>query len=608
MVKRDLICKKKGGFILEQLWSMSTTLREAERIIGFAKTAHEMNGEIWNRENQVKYQVLLIKNRFYLSPDNTQSLNGLSRLQIDLLSNLDHDFTYEEALSIFEAKNYEDPPMRGRQSMNPLKKLGLVYIKNNRVFCTDLCIKLITNEISLEEFMFDSLIKYQYPNPMESGYLSWNTKPFINTLKLIKRVNELTVQNNESPKGISTIEFGVFALSLKSYLDIDSVANRIIEFRKSYNDLPSEDRQSFVFGYIDEYLFDFNNPRKNCFEYTDNMIRYLRLTKYIYLRGKYNNTFLDLEPRRMIEINSLLDIDNGSSRQFSNDEWYDFIGTYGAYVLPFETPEALKTIASTIIEENNSIKVKLGIEPKTLDLNENTNDLKTEIQQLREERTYLQNLEIKNDYHTDTHKIDEAINALYDILNRNRANLAKKYSIELEKWANVALNIINDAIKIKPNTKVGDDNEPIFTAPAGVPDIECYYETFNSICEVTMLVGRDQWYNEGQPVMRHLRSFENNSNNKECYCIFIAPRLHDDTLNTYLMANKYGYEGYKQKIVPISIRQLSIILSKVKDSLQKEKTFKHQEFKKLLDVCSNVEVINTTSDWMNHIEGNINNI
>jgi len=591
---------------LEQLWSMSTTLREAERIIGFAKTAYEMNGEVWSKQNQIKYQVLLIKNRFYLSPDNTQSLNGLNTHQIAILSDINHELSFEEAMSIFNAKNYEDPPMRGRQSMSPLKKLGLVYINNNRIYCTDLCEKLISNQISIEEFMFDSLIKYQYPNPMERGYLTWNTKPFVNTLKLIKSVNELAVSNGEDPKGISTIEFGIFALSLKDYRDVDVVANKIIEFRRIYRNLPVDDRQDFASNYIEEYLADFNNAKKNCFEYTDNMIRYLRLTKYVYLRGKYANTYIDLEPRRLIEINALLEFDDGSAKQFTNEEWYNFVGTYGSYVLPFETPEALKTIATEIIIENNRLKNELGIEPEYISLFDNTTELKTQIIELREERTYLQNLEIKHVYHRNSHKIDEAISALNDILSRNSANLGKRFSIELEKWANIALNIINDAIQIKPNTKVGDDNEPIFTAPAGVPDIECYYEAFNSICEVTMLVGRDQWYNEGQPVMRHLRSFEDNNTDKENYCIFIAPRMHNDTLNTFLMASKYGYDGQRQKIIPISIRQMIVLLSKVKELLLMGKSFTHRDFKRLLDNCMVTEGINTTSEWMTHLEEQIN--
>jgi len=589
-------------FVLEQLWSMSTTLREAERIEGFAKTAFEINGQTWNQDCQIKFQVLLIKNRFYLSPDNTQSLNGLDSDQIRKLSDVNHVLTYQEALSIFNAKKYEDPPMRGRQSMSPLKKLGLVYIKEGKVFCTDLCEKLVSNEISIEEFMFDSLIKYQFPNPMEKGYLDWNTKPFINTLRLIKRVNELAVANNEKPKGISTTEFGIFVLSLKSYQDIDKVAKKILEFRSEYNSKPNEIKHNFVLSYIDDFLRDFNNPRKNCFEYTDNMIRYLRLTKYIHLRGKYTNTFIDLEPRRMIEIESLLDFDDGSAKEYTSDEWYEFIGTFGAYVLPFETPDSLKNIAKSIIDENNKIRLSLNINPKSEDPLNQTLALKSQINKLREERTLLQNKKIKHDYHNNVILIDEAINTLNDILSRNRSNLAKKYSIELEKWSNIALNIINDAIRIKPNTKVGDDNEPIFTAPAGVPDIECYYESFNGICEVTMLVGRDQWYNEGQPVMRHLRDFEIKHVEKSCYCIFIAPRMHSDTLNTFLVANKYGYDGQKQKIVPISIKQLTNILSKVKKALVRGHKFTHIEFKQLLDVCSSTENINTTSEWMTHVE------
>lgn len=112
---------------------MSTTLREAERVIGFSKTAFEIDGVSRNGDNQIKYQVLLIKNRFYLSPDNSQLLNGLNTEQISKPTNLDYALTYDDALSIFNSKNYEDPPMRGRQSMSPLKKLGLVYIKENKV-------------------------------------------------------------------------------------------------------------------------------------------------------------------------------------------------------------------------------------------------------------------------------------------------------------------------------------------------------------------------------------------------------------------------------------------------------------------------------------------
>ena len=91
---------------------------------------------------------------------------------------------------------------------------------------------LCNNEISFEDFMLDCLLKYQYPNPLESSYKDWNTKPFINTLRLIKRVNELCIENNMPAKGITKTEFGIFCLSLKSFQHVDFVARKIIEFRK----------------------------------------------------------------------------------------------------------------------------------------------------------------------------------------------------------------------------------------------------------------------------------------------------------------------------------------------------------------------------------------
>ena len=97
---------------METLWSMSTTVREAERIVGFLKTAVEMDGQVWDKSAQIRFQVLLIKNRQYLNdPDNTQTFNKLNAEQSALLKNKSIDMTYEQALDIFDTKEYEDPPM-----------------------------------------------------------------------------------------------------------------------------------------------------------------------------------------------------------------------------------------------------------------------------------------------------------------------------------------------------------------------------------------------------------------------------------------------------------------------------------------------------------------
>src|SRR5699024_6278438 len=112
------------------------------------------------------------------------------------------------------------------------------------------------------------------------------------------------------------------------------------------------------------------------------------------------------------------------------------------------------------------------------------------------------------------------------------------------------------------------------------------------ICEVTLLRGRDQWINEGQPVMRHLRDFEErkNINTMENYCLFIAPNIHRDTLNTFWMSVKMGYEGKSQKIVPLTINQYVDVLKKVKELNNRGKRVTHKDFQTLLSEIFNRHV------------------
>lgn len=596
----------------EALWSMSTTIREAERIVGFLRTAALLDGAEWTGETQCRFQILLIKNHEYLNDtDNTQVRNKLTEEQIAALSAWDKEMSYEMAESIFNAKQYKDPDMRGRQSMSPLIKLGLAYYSRKNgirsMHISDMGRRLLAGEITFGEMMLDALLKYQYPNPADSGFTAWNTKPFINTLRLIKRVNELCDQRGEKAKGISTREFGIFALSLRKYSDVDRVANAILDYRMDVGKLSDEKaKEDFTDSFILGYLAGFNNPIKNCREYTDNMVRYLRLTKYIYIRGKYNCTYIDLEPRRMTEINAILAHDNGEAKSFTLDEWNSYMGVYGTYKLPFETESALTKIAGDIADEIKDLEQELHLQQQGEPVPNTIAALKDYIESQREYRTRLQNLVIWQSVHRDYTRIDETIESLRDISRHNTAKLAKKLSIELEKWANVALNILNDAKLIKPNSPVGDDNEPIYTAPGGVPDIECYYERFNSICEVTMLTSRDQWYNEGQPVMHHLRNFENTNRSLPNYCLFVAPTLHKDTVNTFYFSVKYEYEGQKQKIIPITISQLILILSTVKSILMRHGEFRHWEIKDLYDSCTDMSHVSDSAQWLHNIDSNIN--
>lgn len=580
---------------MDLLWSASTTMRNPERTYSFLKTIKEVEGMPWNDETQMRLQSLLIKNRFY-----KPNKENLSQRQIDILEDLNYQMSYTEARDIFDSKKYTDAPMRGRTTFDPIEKLGLASLEIDskthevRVRITELGQLFLDNRIALEDVVFSNLLKFQYPNPLSSDCRDYNTKPFINTLRLIKKVNELCSERGLKAKGVSKDEFGIFVLSIKSYDEIEKKAESLLTYRKRMSELSTdEEKQNYRTIFVERYLSNFKEPVKNTKEYADNIIRYVRLTKYIYIRG--GGYYIDLEPRRMIEIESLLEMDNGSAKSFSLEEYKAFIGDYYSYTLPFETIEKLTKIAKDIVTEINALEHSLALNTSVVEIANNIVDLKAQIEALRERRISLQNLILKANYQQ-IDQIDSAINAL-----KNIRKLNMKPSVALEKWTNIALNIINDALLIKPNSPLGDDNEPIFTAPAGVPDIECLYDGFGAICEVTMLTGRDQWFNEGQPVMRHLRDFENQHSATPNYCLFVAPSLHQDTMNTFWNAVKYEYQGSKQKIVPITITQLIDILQGIKNAKVNHRKVTKDDMKTLYESCTQLNSISDSTQWSSFV-------
>lgn len=580
---------------MDKLWSLGTTIRNPERIADFFPIIATMDGEQWNAESQIKLQSKLIQHRLYVpTPTN------LTDEQILLINSPSIEMTYAQARDIFDSKRYRDAPMRGRTSFDPVEKLGLVYLNDDIITVSDLGNKFLNDEIDFGEVLFTSFMKLQYPNPLIRGYNHYNTKPFINALRLIRKVNQLCAQNGMTVKGVSKDEFGIFVLSIKDYREVDRMAQDLIDYRIEKETISDYNlKKDYIENFTETYLSTFQSPVNNTKEYTDNMIRCVRLTRYIFIRG--NGYYIDLEPRRSVEINAILDNDTGAALDFNEQEWKEYMGDYDAYELPFENIAHLKTIASNIISEINELNISLSQDEDVTDVESypSKEELKELIEEKRSERNTLQSLQLKQQF-SEASKIDEAIYALENI-----RDLTNKPSIELEKWSTIALNIINDATQIKPNYPVGDDNEPTFTAPSKVPDIECYYESFNAICEVTMLGSRDQWVNEGQPVMRHFRDFEESNTSSPNYCLFVAPTIHQDTLNTFWISVKYEYMGSQQKIIPITINQLISILTTIRTMKEQGKQMNHRILQQFYEACTDVSTLSSSEEWKIRIRQNI---
>lgn len=596
---------------MSKTWSISTTVRSPERLRAFLVALQPLVGKGWNRDSQKEYQKLLIKNRLY-GYGSQQFYNGLPPDVVATINDVDAEITDTLINRIIEAKNYQDFSMRGRQSINPLTKFGFAFIDNGILKITELGQKLITSEKDSGDVFLKSFIKWQIPNPASNDYSddgTYDVVPFVAMLKLISEVNKLWSDRGNKPVGISKREFCLFVPTLINYRDISRYANEIVKLREAQKGKTKSDRKVMRDSYRRNFAVDFlgssvqkeiDTHLKNLRDYGDNAIRYFRLTKFIRIRG--NGFYIDLEPNRHTEIESLLEAAFYKPKVFiDKDEYLGYMSDDSQPRLPWQTKDKLAGIASEVYDDVSGLQITLGLSVLNVkntaamseaELNDYINELRALRKELQEQDNHIKSQPVES--------ITGYIEQLENIFT------AENRPLRLEYLSTMGLHALNDAKEIKPNYPVGDDNEPTSTAPGGMADIECYYDDFNMICEVTMLNGRDQWYNEGQPVMRHLRDFE--ATNQNAYCIFIAPTIHTDSAETFWIANVHGYKGSKQKIAPITINQFISILRTLRQIRESGGRFTRDNLQSLVkNIAENAESSESSDIWVANTEGILNN-
>ena len=87
---------------MSMLWSISTTVRNPERLREFLRVLSQLEGENFTRDIQIKYQVLLIKERLYLPTRIPQEHRSL-------FEDLTQDIPFRVAREVFDFQQYIDP-------------------------------------------------------------------------------------------------------------------------------------------------------------------------------------------------------------------------------------------------------------------------------------------------------------------------------------------------------------------------------------------------------------------------------------------------------------------------------------------------------------------
>ncbi|MGI9440765.1 MAG: AlwI family type II restriction endonuclease [Parvibaculales bacterium] len=571
-------------------WSISTTVRNPHRMRGFLSAIADLEGEVWNKEAQIKFQIELIRRKLY-GAGSSQFSNGLSPQHQEILSSAD-DLTTQDAQRIFDEKQYEDPPMRGRTSFKPLEKFGFVCLGDRKLQITASGKEFLMEDVDFSEILLRSLVKWQLPNPIEARSFpeeyGYNIKPFVGTLHLIKRVNALCVAERQKPKGISFFEFGLFAITLIDHQAIEQTACDIMEFRKELSNRPKNKQDAYLHAAPQTWRPNF--VAKNMRDYTDNTVRYFRTTGLIRVRG--SGYYIDIEPLRQVETDSLLDWDSG--KPDANIDYGATIANPQLPELPWETPTQMTQSALTVINHLNKsgqvTDLPKGFEKMTLAKQKMT------LEKLRKQMREWQKEKAKNAA-KDPKEIQNIIKNLRALMDK-KTRIPNKPTY-LEHWTALALMAINDAITIHPNYPLGDDGMPTNTAPAGKADIECHYKNFKMVCEVTLQRDKLQWVNEGQPVLRHTHEFAQAHPSAEIFCLFVAPQIHIDTANIFWVHIRSGYESQEMRVVPITISDLCDILEFCAQCYSHNKVISYKKWKELL-ICAvgAAENHDSASQWV----------
>ncbi len=601
---------------MPEVWSINTTVRNPERLQDFLRILSEFEGRIFDKETQAAYQKALVKNKLY-KPNGTPE-----NLKMEYEN--PEPFNDQDTGEIFSL--ISSPDLRGRTSVSRCNQMGLAIALQSQgpVVITDLGRDFLENEFSKDEnFFFNYFVKWQLPNPLEKGYNNFDINPFLDTLYIINKVNDLEEQRGNKRKGISKNEFALFVITLKNFRRIDDVCENILQFRDDSK--RAHDQNEFFKDKLNEKVitvFDVHTQKEidkkasNLQDYADSVIRWFRKTQYIMYRGA--KRYVDISPSRLEQAKQLVNNLPLSSNHYSDKESYrQYLVNKDLPLLPWERDlETKKRIISNLGNLINEIQHEIDLEfpGRRLHYFETKPSFSPsihldELRQMEVEyrRHYdIINNELRTLKESDLKNLKKYIDELHKLGNLTKKNTKSKAPLCLEWYTSLSLMALDDSLEIKPNIVKADDGLPLFTAGGGLADIECFYESFNLIVEVTLIKSRNQVQNEVLPIGRHYSDMVEKYYDKPCYCLFLAPLIHRDAMNQFNFFINRGFEGNELNLIPLTINQYVDLLNIVLKNSTNGKLINHNLIEKFLkNTLSNLKKEDNSREWSNIIDKSI---
>ena len=514
-----------------------------------------------------------------------------SKVQIeyfDLLFNSD----------FYKGEKYpSDPAFAARDRINRAPKaLGFVDL-NPKISLTKAG-QLLLTEKRLDETFTRQLLKFQLPSPyhIQSKTIDFDVKPYLEILRLIDTVDSL-----------SKTEIALFFLQLTNHNKFDEIVKKIISFRNNSKKFKGS-RKTYVSEQFEKeirsiYKVEIENKdlktresstktikdfvkkkSSNMKDYADAFVRYIRATELVTFQKR---TFrLIISPQKKEEVKFLLENTQRSANKFTNTS------DFKKYL---HDPFSLK-----LLTDNKNLILdkieKLGLKDfdKTLEV-EQLKDVLEKLQiSIKTKNIEEKKLELK-----DYKELPDILNVFTQIRKKDVPDAP--LFLEWNVWR--ALTMLNYAKRIDGNFIMDIDGMPLNYAPGNKPDIESEFDDFGLITEVTMSGGNTQYKMESESVPRHFGRAKEEQN-KEMYCLFIAPKISAGALAHYFNLNRFNTKLYggKTKIIPLSIEQfikfIQVGIDNKFDNPQKLKDWLEQH-------CENNQSFDDEELWSNEINKSI---
>ena len=439
-----------------------------------------------------------------------------------------------------------DSDWNGRKWRLGFYELGLISYKNvakqkqGRITKTGRALLGASNEAELE----DVYLRIIYNLEMRKKKMSF--RPVTLILKVMKLLRESGHKDSINQKE--------FAISIQDYrpeLTAKDYCNEIIEFRRNVDLNKGKLRDFYQKSFENISIRNNKSPKIATFskDYPDVTFRFLKLSGLF--RTESSKLILNSQFDKL--LSTLCEDDKVS---ISEDDYYSKIANLPG--LPIDTNR--KVLESIVIDNYEALQTTspdisaLNDEDlRHLRINQdNKIRKKAEETFAYEQRNKVGVISSWFDSLLNKKSKDEFIDGEYISFKSDE----RPQYLEWIVWrAFLAINNLSNKPYESRKFQLDSNLRPTSHAPSRGPDLIMEFDEFTLVVEVTWTASSRQVAAEGEPVIRHVAQVAYDSK-KPTFCLFIAPTIDMNTLESYRINDTYYLENnYEQvaNIIPISL-------------------------------------------------------